>query len=51
MAAWGGEASREPAQLEIVDSSSHSSNLVTSAGKDVVEHTRDLIVAFIEEHA
>jgi pimeloyl-ACP methyl ester carboxylesterase len=45
------EASREPKQLEIVDSSSHSSSLVTSAGQDVVEHTRGLIVAFIEEHA
>jgi pimeloyl-ACP methyl ester carboxylesterase len=45
------QASREPRQLEIVDSSSHSSVLVTSAGPDVVEHTRELIVAFIEEHA
>ena len=45
------EAARQPKQLEIVDSSSHSSDLVTSAGKDVIEHTRALIVAFIEEHA
>ncbi len=45
------EASREPKQLEIVDSGNHSSQLVTTAGDEVVDHTRALIVAFIEEHA
>jgi pimeloyl-ACP methyl ester carboxylesterase len=45
------EASPEPRQLEIVDSGAHSSELVTVAGQEVVEHTRELIVAFIEEHA
>ncbi len=45
------EASPEPRQLEIVDSSSHGSSLVTGATPDVLEHTRQLIVAFIEEHA
>jgi hypothetical protein len=45
------EASSEPRQLEIVDSGRHSSELVISAGDEVVEHTRQLIVAFIEEHA
>lgn len=45
------EASGEPKQLEIVDSDSHSSALVVSADPDVIEHTRELIVAFIEEHA
>jgi pimeloyl-ACP methyl ester carboxylesterase len=44
-------ASSEPRQLEIVDSNRHSSELVMSAAPDVVEHTRQLIVAFIEEHA
>jgi hypothetical protein len=45
------EASREPRQLEIVDSGNHSSQLVTTAGDEVVDYTRALIVAFIEEHA
>ena len=45
------EASSEPRQLEIVESGAHSSSLVTGAGEDVVEHTRALIVSFIEEHA
>jgi predicted alpha/beta-hydrolase family hydrolase len=45
------EASPEPRQLEIVDFDRHSSELVMSASPDVVEHTRELIVAFIEEHA
>lgn len=47
------EASPEPRQLEIVDSSWHSSELVMRprSGTDVVEHTRELIAAFIEEHA
>jgi alpha-beta hydrolase superfamily lysophospholipase len=45
------EASPEPRQLEIVDSNVHSSGLVIRARPDVVEHTRQLIVAFIEEHA
>jgi hypothetical protein len=45
------EASPEPRQLEIVDSNLHSSSLVTGAPPDVLEHTRQLIVAFIEEHA
>lgn len=45
------EASGDPKQLEIVDSGVHSSQLVISADPDVVEHTRELIVAFIEEHA
>ena len=45
------EASDEPKQLEIVDSGVHSSGLVTTADPEVVEHTRELIVAFIEEHA
>jgi hypothetical protein len=45
------EASDQPKQLEIVDSEVHSSGLVTTADPDVVEQTRDLIVAFIEEHA
>jgi pimeloyl-ACP methyl ester carboxylesterase len=45
------EASPDPRQLEIVASSAHSSSLVTGAARDVVEHTRALIVAFIEEHA
>ena len=43
------EASPEPRQLEIVDSDAHSSELVIDAHPDVVEHTRELIVAFIEE--
>ena len=45
------EASPEPRQLEIVESGHHSSELVIWAGRDVVEHTRQLIVAFIEEHS
>jgi pimeloyl-ACP methyl ester carboxylesterase len=53
------EASPEPKQLEIVDSSLHSSQLVdaypdesvSDARADVSEYTRQLIVAFIEEHA
>jgi pimeloyl-ACP methyl ester carboxylesterase len=45
------EASPEPRQLAIVDSHLHSSKLVISAHPDVIEHTRQLIVAFIEEHA
>ena len=53
------EASSEPRQLEIVDSGMHSSDLVgahphefvSDARADVIEHTRQLIVAFIEEHA
>jgi len=51
------EASSEPRQLEIIDSDAHSSELVVRApgdahgDDDVVEHTRLLIVAFIEEHA
>lgn len=45
------EASGEPKQLEVVDSVSHSSELVISASPEVIEHTRQLIVAFIEEHA
>jgi pimeloyl-ACP methyl ester carboxylesterase len=43
------EASSEPRQLEIVDSGAHSSELVIRGA--VVEHTRQLIVTFIEEHA
>jgi pimeloyl-ACP methyl ester carboxylesterase len=43
------DASPEPRQLEIVDSGAHSSELVIRGS--VVEHTRALIVAFIEEHA
>jgi alpha-beta hydrolase superfamily lysophospholipase len=45
------EASPEPRQLEIVDSDRHSSDLVIGADPDVVEHTRQLIVEFIEEYA
>jgi pimeloyl-ACP methyl ester carboxylesterase len=45
------EASPEPRQLEIVDSARHSSDLLIGADPEVVEHTRELIVAFIEEHA
>jgi pimeloyl-ACP methyl ester carboxylesterase len=46
------EASPEPKRLEIVDSGAHSSELVNFLFEpDVVEHTRELIVAFIEEHA
>jgi pimeloyl-ACP methyl ester carboxylesterase len=53
------EASSEMKQLEIVDSAQHSSELVgafpdefvSDARADVIEHTRQLIVAFIEEHA
>ena len=45
------EASPEPRQLEIIDSGSHSTDLVITASPDVIEHTRQLIVAFIEEHA
>lgn len=56
------EASPEPRQLEIVDSDKHSSGLLfdpspsstaapAEAHRDVVEHTRKVIVAFIEEHA
>ncbi len=47
------EASAEPKQLEIVDSRMHSSELVVNTRFDpeVVEHTRELIVAFIEKHA
>jgi dienelactone hydrolase len=52
-------ASSEPKQLEIVDSHRHSSELVgaypnefvSDASVDVITHTRQLIVAFIEEHA
>ena len=43
------EASAEPKQLEIVDSGAHSSELVIRGA--VVQLTRALIVAFIEEHA
>ncbi len=47
------EASPEPRQLEIVDSGAHSSELVGARPNeaDVIMHTRQLIVAFIEEHA
>jgi hypothetical protein len=47
------EASPEPRQLEIVDSGAHSSELVGARpnAADVITHTRQLIVAFIEEHA
>jgi predicted alpha/beta-hydrolase family hydrolase len=45
------EASPEPRQLEIVDSDRHSSELVISADPDVIEHTRELIATFVEEHA
>ena len=54
------EASPEPRQLEIVDSDRHSSELVIGAAPgrtlqstspEIVELTRALIVAFIEEHA
>jgi pimeloyl-ACP methyl ester carboxylesterase len=47
------EASPEPRQLEIVDSGVHSSELVGARPQeaDVITHTRQLIVAFIEEHA
>ena len=47
------EASPEPRQLEIVDSGAHSSELVGARPQeaDVIAHTRQLIVAFIEEHA
>jgi pimeloyl-ACP methyl ester carboxylesterase len=53
------EASPEPKQLEIVDSAAHSSGLVSThpgvfvsdAHANVIKHTLQLIVAFIEEHA
>ena len=53
------EASSDPRQLEVVDSHVHTSELVGAhpyesvnvARSDVIEHTRALIVAFIEEHA
>jgi predicted alpha/beta-hydrolase family hydrolase len=45
------EASPEPKQIEIVDSYLHSSSLVIGTRPDEVDHTRQLIVAFIEEHA
>jgi pimeloyl-ACP methyl ester carboxylesterase len=52
------EASSEPRQLKIVDSDAHSSELVgafpnefvSDARAEVIPHTRELIVAFIEEH-
>jgi hypothetical protein len=51
----------DPRQLEIVDSDRHSSDLLFDASpssttapaeshRAVVEHTRELIIAFIEEH-
>lgn len=53
------EASPEPRQLEIIDIGAHSSELVgtfpdefvSEVRADVITHTRQLIVAFIEEHA
>ena len=46
------EASAAPRQLEIVDSGAHSSELVNVLlAADVLEHTRELLVAFIEEYA
>ncbi len=47
------EASPEPRQLEIVDFGAHSSELVGDHPQeaDVIAHTRQLIVAFIDEHA
>lgn len=45
------EAAEEPKQLAIVDSASHSSDLLTYAPPDVVKETRNLIFEFLREHA
>lgn len=42
------EAADEPKELALVDSSFHSSALVTSAPDDIVEETRALILRFLE---
>ena len=41
-------AAEEPKQLALVDSSSHSSELVTTAADDIVNETRALIFRFLE---
>jgi hypothetical protein len=53
------EASLEPKQLEVVNSDAHSSDLVgarphefvSDTRVEIIPYTRQLIVAFIEEHA
>jgi pimeloyl-ACP methyl ester carboxylesterase len=45
------DAAPEPRQIELVDSGHHSSELVTIADRQIVEQTRQIIVAFMEEHA
>ena len=44
------EASGEPSRLEIVDSDAHGSALLVIAVHDGAAHTRELIIAFIDEH-
>jgi pimeloyl-ACP methyl ester carboxylesterase len=45
------DAAPEPKQIELVDSALHSSELVTIADPKIVQRARQIIVAFIEEHA
>jgi hypothetical protein len=45
------DAAPEPKQIEIVDSGRHSSELVTTAGKDTLAETRSIIVRFLETYA
>jgi pimeloyl-ACP methyl ester carboxylesterase len=45
------DASPKPKQIELVDSGHHSSELVTVADPEIVEQTRQVILAFMEEHA
>ncbi len=45
------EAAPEPKQIELVNSAQHSSALVAIADPQVVEQTRKIIMAFIDEHS
>jgi pimeloyl-ACP methyl ester carboxylesterase len=45
------DASAEPRQIVLVDSDRHSSELVTTADPHIVEQTRRIVLAFMEEHA
>ena len=42
------DAADEPKELALIDSSFHSSGLVTSAPDEIVEETRALILRFLE---
>jgi len=44
-------AATGPAELLLVPSGHHSSDLVTDAAPEVVEQTRAAIVAFIDAHS